>query len=81
MKRWSSSDFYMVAYLLALPDNGLELVGLDRSDPKRVEFVLDGEPDPEDLAAYATDGLVPVKAFVRELRALKFALYRGEGSR
>ena len=74
-KRFQSSDLHLAAYLMSLPERGLNLESVDRSNPQRVVFTLSGCPGDADLAAYAKGtALVPVGPFVANLRTLKRSL-------
>ena len=74
-----TANFYGAAFALA---RGLELVSIDRDDPRRNQFVFRDAPEREEwLHAYsfapegAPEVLVDARKFVTAIKALKEKLY------
>lgn len=74
---FATSDIYFAATLIAL---GMELVGLDRSNPQRVRFVfVDDDERPEWRRLYFSGRLrLDPLILMNSLKALKHALYGHE---
>ena len=70
-----TSDFYAAAFLRAV---GLDLVGIDKSDTRRFNFVFQDEPARADLVDdfFTGRAMVDPRQFVaaiKELKALMFS--------
>ncbi|MBU0456504.1 MAG: hypothetical protein KKA99_07005 [Gammaproteobacteria bacterium] len=73
-KEYTSSDFYLTAYLLA---SGLELIGTTKTDPHRTLFILRDIPEREALiqSYYAGKGSVNPLAYKDKIQNLKAMLH------
>lgn len=71
---YRSSDLYVSAYLLA---QGLTLLDVDRSDPRRLEFVFEDRPDRPQLVHDFLCGTANgnLADFIYQLRRAKRLLY------
>lgn len=76
------SNFYTAAFLFS---KGLELVNIDRTEPKRSQFVFIDTPDREDLLQAfnfakedSPEALVDARKFVMAIKMLKDKLYQNE---
>lgn len=76
---YRTANFYGAAFALS---RGLELVGIDRDDPKRNQFVFCDAPEREEwMSAYsyasedAPEVLVDARKFATAIKALKERLY------
>jgi len=74
------TSFYVAAFLFA---KGMELVNIDRTDPKRSQFVFRDSPERDVLIQnfnYAPEGsteaLVDARKFVMAIKMLKDKLYQ-----
>ena len=77
-----TSSFYAAAFLFA---KGLELVNVDKSEPKRAVFVFRDQPDRELwLNSYnfsvpgSKDAAIDARSYVTAIKALKEKLYQDE---
>ena len=77
--KFSTSNFYLAAFLLV---KGLSLIRLDRTNPKRCEFVFDDTAEREPLAqafAFANENdqvlLVDARRIIAAIKNLKEKLY------
>lgn len=72
--RFGTRDFYLAATLVCL---GMELKGLDRTDPKRVVFLFMDHPNRREWARayFAGDLRVNPLNLAVSIRALKGELY------
>ncbi len=71
---YQTSDFYLAAFLLT---TGKKLVGLDRSDPKRVIFLFEDHEGCRELADQYWQGKeVKGTDLVEAIRQLKARLYQ-----
>lgn len=71
---FATRDFYLAATFMTL---GMELAGLDRTDPQRVKFLFRDHPQRRKWASDYFAGNLAVNPlnFVAALRALKGELY------
>lgn len=77
MENFRTSDLWLAAYLLA---RGNSLAGIDRRDPRRVDFILSHPPTTEDMQGFDTgEGLAPIGGLMAGMRKLKRCLYDGVG--
>ncbi len=74
---YRTSDFYIVAWLLS---KGLQLEGLDRRNPRRIDFIFQDRPDRPELVNQFLCGsaIGNVVDFVFYMRRAKRLLYSRE---
>ncbi len=79
-KRYSTSSFYPACFLLA---KGMRLIEIDRTNPRRCEFVFDDCPERERLLNdfnFAPDDdpavLVDARRLVAAIKVMKEKLYQ-----
>lgn len=79
-KYFRTNNFYLASFLFA---KGLELVNIDRSDPKKCEFVFADTPERELLVGVFNFGkegnpetMVDFRKAVLAVKTLKNALYQ-----
>jgi hypothetical protein len=79
-KYFRLTNFYLAAFLFS---KGMELVNIDRTDPKRSEFVYLDTPEREQLVQNfnfasedSPESLVDVRKFVMAIKMLKDKLYQ-----
>ncbi|MEK7570107.1 MAG: DUF5659 domain-containing protein [Patescibacteria group bacterium] len=74
-KHYKTSSFYLTAYLL---NEGLELVNIDRTNPKRALFVFIDRQEREGLVQnynFGQTAMVDARKYALILRELKAKLY------
>ena len=78
-KKFSTSNFYLACFLLV---KGMSLIGLDRTDPKRCEFIFEDTSTREKLSndfAFANENdqclLVDARRLIAAIKNLKEKLY------
>lgn len=78
-RKYSTSSFYSACFLLA---KGMHLIGIDRTNPRRCEFVFEDSPERERLLhdfSFAFDNdpvvLVDARRLITAIKTLKEKLY------
>lgn len=74
-QQFRTTNFYLAAYLLA---EGMKLLDIDRSNPRRSVFVFAEEPKREDLVHnynFGQEALVDARKYSLILKELKSKLY------
>ncbi len=79
-KYFRLTNFYLAAFLFS---KGIELVNIDRTDPKRSEFVFLDTPEREGLVQNfnfasedSPESLVDARKFIMAIKMLKDKLYQ-----
>lgn len=80
MEYFKTQNFYQAAFIFA---EGMELVDIDRTDPKKCQFVFIDRPEREQLLASfnfakedAPEVLVDARKLITAIKALKDKLYQ-----
>lgn len=73
--KYQTSDLYLAAYLLSM---GLELEGLDRHNPRRIDFIFQDRPDRPELVnkflcGSATGNVVDFVFYIRRAKRLLYS--------
>ena len=73
--QYKTSNFYLSAYLIC---KDLELIGIDREDPKRSVFIFSDSPRREEMVNqynFGKDAWVDARRFATAIKDLKGKLY------
>lgn len=80
-KCFRTTSFYVAAFLFA---KGLELIDIDRVNPRRCQFVFRDTPEREELLRIfnfakedSSEAKIDARKFVTAIKTLKDALYQG----